>query len=47
VFDHFLTVFKWVLVDLPVPDGKVGEWLEVFEGARDQILRRRADTKEI
>lgn len=47
VFDHFLTVFKWVLVDLEVPAGKVGEWLEVFEGARDQILRRRADTKEI
>ena len=47
VFDHFLTVFKWVLVDLGVPDGKVGEWLEVFEGARDQILRRRADAKEI
>ena len=30
VFDHFLTVFKGVLVDLGVPSGKIGELLEVF-----------------
>ena len=40
VFDHFLTVFKSVFVDLGVPDGKVGELLAVFEGARSQILNR-------
>lgn len=40
VFDHFLTVFKGVLVDLEVPHGKVAEWLTVFEGVRGQILNR-------
>ena len=40
VFDHFLTVFKGVLVDLGVPEGKVGELLAVFEGARGQVLNR-------
>jgi hemoglobin len=40
VFDRFLTVFKGVLVDLGVPDGKVGELLQVFEGARGQVLNR-------
>jgi hemoglobin len=40
VFDHFLTVFKGVFTDLGVPDGKVGELLAVFEGARSQILNR-------
>ena len=40
VFDHFLAVFGRVLVDLKVPDGKVGELLAVFEGARGQILNR-------
>ena len=40
VFDHFLTVFKGVLVDLGVPDGKIGELMAVFEGARGQVLNR-------
>ena len=40
VFDHFLNVFEGVLVDLRVPPGKIGEWLAVLEGARDQILNR-------
>jgi hemoglobin len=40
VFDHFLTVFKGVLVDLGVPHGKIHQWLVVFEGARGQILNR-------
>ena len=40
VFDHFLTVFNRVLVDLRVPAGKIGEWLAVLEGARGQILNR-------
>jgi hemoglobin len=40
VFDHFLAVFKGVLVDLGVPDGKVGELVAVFEGVRGQILSR-------
>jgi hypothetical protein len=40
VFDHFLTVFKGVLVDLGVPDGKIGELIAVFEGARGQVLNR-------
>jgi hemoglobin len=38
VFDHFLMVFKRVLVDLGVPHGKIHQWLAVFEGARGQIL---------
>jgi len=40
VFDHFLVVFKGVLVDLGVPHGKIHKWLAVFEDAREQILRR-------
>lgn len=40
VFDHFLTVFKRVLVDRGLPDGKIGEWLAVVEGARGQVLNR-------
>jgi hemoglobin len=40
VFDRFLAVFRSVLVDVGVPDRKVGEWLAVFEGARSQILNR-------
>lgn len=40
VFDHFLDVFEGVLVDLRLPPGKIGEWLAVLEGARDQILNR-------
>jgi len=40
VFDQFLTVFKGVLVDLGVPDGKIGELMVVFEGARGQVLNR-------
>ena len=39
-FDHFLGVFKGVLVDLGVPDAKIGELLSVFEGARAQVLNR-------
>jgi hemoglobin len=38
VFDHFITVFKRVLVDLGVPHGKIHQWLAVIEGARDQVL---------
>ena len=41
VFDHFTAVFKGVLVDLGVPDGKIVEMLAVFEGARGQVLNRR------
>ena len=40
VFDHFLTVFMRVLIDLRVPHGKIHQWLAVFEGARGQILNR-------
>ena len=40
VFDHFLTVFKRVLVDRGLPEGQIGEWLAVVEGARGQILNR-------
>ena len=40
VFEHFLTVLKGVLVDRGLPDGKVGDLLAVFEGARSQILNR-------
>jgi len=40
VFDHFLRVFKGVLVDLRIPEGKIAEWLSVFEGARGEILNR-------
>jgi hypothetical protein len=40
VFDHFLTVFEGVLVDLGVPNTKIRELLTVFEGARGQILNR-------
>jgi hemoglobin len=40
VFDHFVRVFKGVLVDLRVPEGKIGEWIIVFEEARGQILNR-------
>jgi hemoglobin len=40
VFDHFLMVFKRVLLDLEVPHGRIHEWLAVFEGARDQVLAR-------
>jgi hemoglobin len=39
-FDHFLSLFKGVLIDLGVPAGKVGEWLAVFEGPRGEILNR-------
>jgi hemoglobin len=42
MFDHFLTVFKRVLVDRGLPDGTIAEWLAVFEGARGQILNRQA-----
>lgn len=38
-FDHFLAVFKGVLVDLGVPDGKIGEILPLLEGARGQVLK--------
>jgi hemoglobin len=40
VFDHFLTVFARVLVDLGVSHGHIHQWLAVFEGARGQILNR-------
>jgi hemoglobin len=40
VFDHFLMVFKRVLVDLGIPHGQIHRWLAVFEGARGQILNR-------
>ena len=40
VFDQFLTLFKGVLVDLGVPEEKIGELIEVFEGARGQVLNR-------
>jgi len=40
VFDHFLAVFRGVLIDLGVTDRNVGEWLAVFEGSRGQILNR-------
>ena len=40
VFDHFLGVFKGVLVDLKVPHGTIHQWLAVFEAARGQILNR-------
>jgi len=40
VFDRFLKVFEGVLVDLRVPPEKIGEWLGVLDGARDQILNR-------
>jgi hypothetical protein len=39
-FDHFLSVFKGVLIDLGISTAKVGEWLAVFEGARGQVLNR-------
>ena len=39
-FDHFLSVFKGVLIDLRIPTAKVGEWLAVLEGTRGQILDR-------
>jgi hypothetical protein len=39
-FDHFLGVFKGVLVDLRVPDEKIGQLVEVFEGARARVLNR-------
>lgn len=41
-FDHFLQVFKGVLIDLGLPDQKIGELLEVFEGARAHVLNRGA-----
>jgi len=40
VFEHFLAVFKGVLIDLRVPDRKVDDWLAVFKDARSQILNR-------
>ena len=40
VFDHFLMVFKWVLVDLGVGHGRIHQWLTVLEDARGQILNR-------
>ena len=40
VVDRFLAVFTGVLVDLGLPDGKIGEVLAVFEGARGQVLNR-------
>jgi hemoglobin len=40
VFDHYLFVFKGVLVDLGVPHPKIHEWLRFFESARGQILNR-------
>src|SRR5262245_4412299 len=39
-FDHFLSVFKGVLIDLRIPTAKVDEWLAVLEGARAQIFDR-------
>jgi hemoglobin len=39
-FDHFVSLFKGVLVDLGVPAAQIDEWLTVFEGARGQILTR-------
>ena len=39
-FDHFVSVFKGVLIDLRIPTAKIGQWLAVFEGARGQILNR-------
>jgi hemoglobin len=38
--DHFLAVFKGVLVDRGVPAEKIAECLAVFHGARSQILNR-------
>jgi hemoglobin len=40
VFDHFVMVFKGVLVDLEIPAGTIGEWLTILEDARGQILNR-------
>ena len=40
VFDRFLSVFKGVVVDLGVPDGKIGEIMVLLEGARGQVLNR-------
>jgi hemoglobin len=40
VFDHFLLVFKRVLVDLGVAHGKIHECLKVFEAARGEVLSR-------
>ena len=38
VFDRLIAVFRGVLVDLGVPEGKIGEVLAAFEGARGQVL---------
>jgi hemoglobin len=38
VFDHFVAVFKGVLLDRGVPEGRIGEWLAVLEGARGHVL---------
>jgi hemoglobin len=40
VFDRFLVVFRGVLADLRVPEGKIGEVLTLFEGTRGQVLNR-------
>ena len=39
-FDHFLAMFKGVLVDRGVPAGTITECLAIFESARSQILDR-------
>ena len=39
-FDHFVMVFKGVLVDRGVPAEQIAECLAVFDGARSQILDR-------
>ncbi len=39
-FDHFLSLFRGVLVDLDVPPEMIGELLTVFEGARAQVFDR-------
>ena len=40
VFDHFLRVFRGVLIDLRVPHAKIHQWLAVFDEARGQVLNR-------
>ena len=39
-FDHYLAVFKGVLVDIGVPAGRIAAWLAIFESMRGQILNR-------
>jgi hemoglobin len=40
VFDHYVGVFKGVLVDLGVPHTRFHEWLRFLESKRGQILNR-------